>query len=342
MAIFTVLEQVEEGEIPVLCGTPSRLLTAFSLIDKLHATRLLGIEERPYKRVSKRLLAPITPISSFLSRSSSSEDGGEQPDQSTQNEQFLASLQRFREEVILDFDAFECSIARIQFLRAANARERERYAAEKIKIEQTANDVRDNLGQLRVQLDEAQKTLAVRKTYDVLAEKITRDEKLKVTRAEQHVNIEKLRSEIEELERESGELKSAWGERREQLDRVVGEAGRLRRIIRDEKEPEPDTEKEHDEEGEHEGRDRDGLSNMGTPRPIDDAPTPIPSGLRGSGAMTPRSHVLDGTGSIGGATPRRRADEDIEMDSGAVESLPTENVVAAGDVDPGTDAMDTT
>ncbi|KAJ9615194.1 hypothetical protein H2200_001268 [Cladophialophora chaetospira] len=315
MATFTVLDQAEE--------------------DKLHATRLLGIEERPYKRVSKRLLAPTTPINAFLARPPPSDDAVEAEDSSIQNEQFLAALARFREDVILDFAGFESSIARIQFLRAANTRERERYTAEKHKIEQTANDVRENLGTLRVQLDEAQKTLAVRKTYDVLAEKITRDEKLKVTRAEQHVNIEKLRSEIEELERESGELKSAWGERREQLHTIAGEGQRLRRIIRDEKEPEAGTEKDGDEEGEEGDRDRDALSNIGTPRPIDDAPTPRPTGLRGSGALTPRSHV---PGSAAG-TPRPSGDEDIEMDAGAVESIPTENVVAAGDVDrPASDA----
>ncbi|OCT48631.1 hypothetical protein CLCR_05007 [Cladophialophora carrionii] len=319
MATFTVLDQAEE--------------------DKLHATRLLGIEERPYKRVSKRLLAPTTPLNSFLARASSSDDSTEAVDSADQNETFLQSLARFREDIILDFAAFESSIARIQFLRAANTRERERYAAEKLKIEQTANDVRENLGLLRVQLDEAQKTLAVRKTYDVLAEKITRDEKLKVTRAEQHANIEKLRSEIEELERESGELNSAWAERREQLQNVVGEGMRLRRIIRDEKEPDAETDNHGEEDAEDGERERDGLSNMGTPRPMDDAPTPRPSGLRGSGAQTPRSHVPEG------ATPRRAGDEDIDMDAGAVETVPTENVVAAGDIDKAvnehTDDMDT-
>jgi hypothetical protein len=293
----------------------------------------LGIEERPYKRVSKRLLAPSTPINDFLVRPSPSDESTEPANQLDQNEQFLTSIARFREDIILDFAAFESSIARIQFLRAANTRERERYAAEKLKIEQTANEVRDNLGLLRVQLDEAQRTLAIRKTYDVLAEQITKDEKLKVTRAEQHVNSEKLRSEIEELERESGELTSAWSERREQFDRVVGEAMRLRRIIRDEKEPDAETEK--DAEGEDHDRERDGLSNMGTPRPLEDAPTPIPTGLRGSGALTPRSHVPEA------ATPRNTNDEDVDMDTSAAETVPTENVEAAGDVDGAADNMDT-
>lgn len=316
MATFTVLDQAEE--------------------DKLHATRLLGIEERPYKRVSKRLLASNTPINSFLALPPPSDEEQQNvPD----NEQFLQSLTRFREDIILDFAAFEASIARIQFLRAANTRERERYAAEKLKIEQTANEVRENLGTLRVQLDEAQKTLAVRKTYDVLAEKITRDDKLRVTREEQHSNIEKLRSEIEELERESVELKSAWVERREQLGTVAHEAMRLRRVIRDEKEPEVENEKdgehEHDEDEEHHARDRDGLSVAGTPRGINDAPSPLPlSGLRGgSAAPTPRPHVAEGN------TPRRLRDEDVDMDAGVVESGPGENVDKSAN-DP-VDDMDT-
>ncbi len=235
--------------------------------------------------------------------------------------------------MILDFAGFESSIARIQFLRSANTRERERYTAEKHKIEHTANEVRDNLGSLRTQLDEAQKTLAVRKTYDVLAEKITRDDKLSVTRAEQHVNIEKLRSEIEELDRESVELKTAWGERREQLQTIVGEGRRLRRIIRDEKEPEVETQNDGDEDAEHGERERDAMSNIGTPRPIDDAPTPLPHGLGGSGALTPR--YIPGSAA---GTPRQSRDDDIEMDASAVETVATENLVAGEPVD----VMDTT
>ncbi|OAL35960.1 hypothetical protein AYO20_04866 [Fonsecaea nubica] len=330
MAIFTVLDQAEE--------------------DKLHATRLLGIEERPFKRVSKRLLAPTTPITSFLSRLSPSDDDAATAELSgDEHENFLQSLTRFREDVILDFAAFESAIARTGFLRAANTRERDRYASEKLKIEQTANDVRENLSHLRVQLDEAQKTLAVRKTYDVLAEKITRDEKLKVTRAEQHMNLEKLKAEIEELERESTELKVAWAERREQFERVMHEGTRLRRVIRDEKESDPDGDKDDaDQEREREGdegeRERDGLSTVGTPRPIDDAPTPLPAGLRGSGVLTPRSNPLDGPGTGGGATPQR-ADEDVDMHGNAGLSFAGAGSVkdAAGTaLENATDDMDTT
>ncbi|KIW20905.1 hypothetical protein PV08_01484 [Exophiala spinifera] len=300
MATFTLLDQAEE--------------------DKLHASRLLGIEERPFKRLTKRLLAPTTPIHAFLARKS---DGSEEPQENVagetaaQHEQFLKDIQRFREDVILDFAAFESSIARIQFLRAANERERERYVAEKAKIERTAEEVRDNTSTLRVQLDEAQKTLAIRKTYDVLADKITKNAALK-PRDEQHVNVEKLKAEIEELEREGQEHLQAWVERREQLEKVVSEGMKLRRIIRDEKEPEKD---EDGADQEHEGdRDddenmlgvgrREGMSNAGTPRPGDPL-TPLID-PRGSNVMTPTT-LPEGSG----RTPRP-VDEDVDMEAGPV------------------------
>lgn len=269
----------------------------------------MGIEERPFKRITKRLLAPSNPINSFFTRTSeATSEATEDASPEVQHEQFLKNIQRFREEAILDFAAFESSIARIQYLRAANERERERYAAEKLKIEATADEVRQNTTKLRVQLDEAQKTLAVRKTYDVLADRITKNASLR-PRDEQHVNIEKLKAEIEELERESQEHNQAWQERREQFSRVVSESQRLRRVIRDEKEPEKDEDAaEQDDENLLGGdRERDGPSNAGTPRMTDDAPTPL---LGIHGALTPRSN-------IGGATPRRGDDMDMDGLSGA-------------------------
>ena len=197
----------------------------------------------------------------------------------------MAERRQFREDVILDFAAFESSIARIQFLRQSNAKERERYAAEKIQIEATAQNVRDSTARLRVQLDEAQKTLAIRKTYDELAEKITSNKMLK-PRDEQHMNLEKLRAEIEELERETREHDNAWRERREQFSRVAEEGARLRRLIRDEKEELAQPEGEDLFEVEHASG---GRSNVGTPRPEDGGLTPMHRTHGGSGIMTPSS-----------------------------------------------------
>lgn len=277
----------------------------------------MGIEERPFKRITKRLLGPSNPINSFFAPSSAlTGDEVENADPELKHQQFLQNIQRFREEVILDFAAFDSSIARIQYLRAANERERERYAAEKLKIEATAEEVRNNTANLRVQLDEAQKMLAIRKTYDVLADRITKNASLK-PRDEQHVNIEKLKAEIEELERESQEHNQAWQERREQFNRVVDESQRLRRVIRDEKEPEKDEEatEQDDENLLGTDRERDGLSNAGTPRMMDDAPTPL---LGHHGGVTPRSN-------LGNATPRRG--DDIEMDGLGGSDAPPKVVV---------------
>lgn len=95
--------------------------------------------------------------------------------------------------------------------------------------------MRDNTSDLRVQLEEAQKTLALRKEYDQLAEKITSNRLLK-PRAEQHSNLEKLNEEIAELERESQDYAQTWSERREQFGKIIEEGMQLRRLIRDEKE----------------------------------------------------------------------------------------------------------
>lgn len=215
---------------------------------------------------------------------------------------------QFREDVILDFAAFESSLVRIQFLRRSNTKERERYAAEKIKIEETAQNVRDSTAGLRIQLDEAQKTLAIRKTYDELVEKITSNKSLKA-RDEQQVNLEKLRSEIEDLERESREHDQAWRERREQFGRVAEEGTRLRRLVRDEKEevavPESDDLLEVDHA-------RGGRSTVGTPRPDEGGLTPMHHGQGENGALTPRS--------------RRGTPQPDEVGSGVTGEKPMETI----------------
>jgi hypothetical protein len=167
----------------------------------------------------------------------------------------------------------------------SNAKERERYAAEKIQIEATAKNVRDNTARLRIQLHEAQKNLQVRKTYDELAEKITSNKALK-PRDEQYVNLEKLKSEIEDLERESREHDLAWRERREQFARTADESARLRRLIRDEKEEIAPPPNEDLLDVDHA---RGGRSNVGTPAPDESGLTPMHHTQGESGPLTPRS-----------------------------------------------------
>jgi hypothetical protein len=312
----------------------------FANPDKLHHDRLLNVEEKPFKRVTKRLLASNSPIQSFNSRlpTPPAEEG---PATDEQNEirkvAFQKDLEKFRADVILDFAAFDASIARIQFLRAANEKERERYAAEKLKIEDTAQEVRENTSLLRVRLDEAQKKLAIRKTYDLLAEKITKEKALK-TRDEQRVNIEKLKGEIEDLEREGREASKAWVDRRDLFEGVVSEGMRLRRLIRDEKdEPDQGSEK-HEDDGEDDDMLRPGghgedepMSNVGSPRPIDEASTPaaMPSALD-SGVLTPGSTLQP-------AEAESAAPPDVDVDM--VEAVQINIIEDSGAT---TGAMDTT
>lgn len=86
-----------------------------------------------------------------------------------------------------------------------------------------------------MQLEDAQKTLALRKEYDDLAEKITSNRLLR-PREDQHANLAKLNAEIADLERESQEYAQTWSERRQQFGRIIEEGMQLRRLIRDEKE----------------------------------------------------------------------------------------------------------
>jgi Tho complex subunit 7 len=339
MAGFTLLDQAEEGGSSLL----SFVDVHRRRLDKLHAARLLQVEDRPFKNLIRRLLGPDTPYQKFLARPHADEahDGTDLNGHAEESQdKFLTDLQNFREIIIYQFTAFESSIARLQFLRAANNKERERYATEKLKIEATAEEVRDNTAKLRIQLDEAQKTLAIRKTYDVLAEKITKNAALK-PRDEQHVNIEKLKAEIEELERESHELSQTWIDRREQVSKVVDEAARLRRQIRNEKEPEEVEAEKRAQEMLDIDREREAGSHIGTPRPDEDAQTPG----QHSREMTPipegdaRTPLPEGKGS-GVGTPG--PDVDMSDQAGETQRNGEASVKVTVTDEKGVDEMDTT
>lgn len=262
--------------------------------DELHKIRLLNVEEKPFKRITKRLLTSGSLLSSPTTLPPTP------PPEGTSNEavveaqstaqKALDERRQFREEVLLDFAAFDSSIVRIQFLQNSNAKERERYAAEKIKIMETARDVKDNTSVLRAQLEQAQAMLNQRKKFDDLTEKITNNRLLR-PREDQHINLHKLEEECRELEMESETYATTWKERREQFQRIVEEGEQMRRLIRDEKEEverrEGMEENEEDgETGENGSRGGQTPSHRGdeggtTPRP-DGANTPQPaSGLEG-------------------------------------------------------------
>ncbi|GAD99591.1 hypothetical protein NFIA_083880 [Paecilomyces variotii No. 5] len=285
MASYNLLEQAEE--------------------DALHKSRLLNVEEKPFKRITKRLLTPGSLTSSFTTIPPTpppdSADEETAAALEAERQKKLEEWRQFHEDVTLDFAAFEGSIARIQFLFTSNVKERERYAAEKIRIQSTAQSVGDNITELRSQLEEAQRTLALRKTYDELAEKITSNRLLK-PREDQEANLQKLQAEITELEKESKEYAKTWSERREQFGRIVEEGMQLRRLIRDEKE---EVERR---EGMQEGEDGDESGDVPSKDKTSGSNTPRPE-TGTSGLQVDKSH--DGTAR---ASPLRQT-TGIEQDA---------------------------
>ncbi|KAI9675213.1 MAG: hypothetical protein M1829_003573 [Trizodia sp. TS-e1964] len=247
-------------------------------MNDLHKYRLLNVEEKPFKRITKRLLAPDSPLFVPSKLPPAPPPDGVDPAQQLASAAALGQQQseqrrKWREDIQLDFAAFSSSVSRMQFLHNCNAKEREKYAAAKLRIQEAAQKVRENSVELREHLNEAEATVALRKTYDVLADKIISNRLLR-TREEQQANLTKLNGEIADLERESLEYASTWAERREQFERIVKEGMEMRRLIRDEKEEVDrregmaEQETEEGEEGE-EGEvytEKETASFMGTPR----------------------------------------------------------------------------
>ncbi|KAM0260386.1 hypothetical protein ACHAQJ_002787 [Trichoderma viride] len=243
-------------------------MSSWDLLDEkgeseLHKSRLLNVEEKPFKRITKRLSSISAIVSSAI-----------QSDAASQNGQTSSSSQ-LQEDLTFDFAAFDSSIARFQFLHDANERERERYEADKQRILAECQAARENNARLRDQLEDSKATLARRKKFDELAEKILSNRLLR-PREDQLVALEKLEEECKELERESETYTGTWNERRDQFNRIMEEGRLLRRQIRDEKE-EVDRREGMNEGGEDEVEEQRGgqtpgiePSTTGTPRPDGD------------------------------------------------------------------------
>lgn len=245
-------------------------MASWGLLDErsesdLHKSRLLNVEEKPFKRITRRL----TSISSAINKLSTPADSDEQAINSS-----TLSLQ---EDLTLDFAAFDSNIARLQFLHDANERERERYENDKQRILEEFQTVRDKNAELRIRLEEALATLAQKKKFDELTEKITSNRLLR-PREDQLISLAKLEEECKELERESETYSVTWRERREQFNRIMEEGMMLRRQIRDEKEEVDRREgmnEDADEEAEPDraaATPRNEQSGGVTPRPDSDKP----------------------------------------------------------------------
>lgn len=135
----------------------------------------------------------------------------------------------------MEFAQIDSNVIRAQFVLNSNVRERDRYAEEKISIQDTAHTVKENNTALHEQLKQAQGMLETRKGYDKLTEKISNNKTLK-PRDEQQANIDKLNAEIAELEAESREFARTRSERAEQFGRIVAECKQLQGLIHGDKE----------------------------------------------------------------------------------------------------------
>ena len=295
----------------------------FGLLDEreeaeLHKVRLLNVEEKPFKRLTKRLIAPgalTNPTSAKLpTPPPESSNGTATADFQDNNHHTaagaVADAAALKEDIALDFAAFDSAIARLQLLGSANAAERERYGADRVRILGAMEGVRASNGALRERLEAARATLARRRGFDELADRITANRLLR-PRAEQHANLRKLADECAELERESAAYADTWRERRGQFDRLVDESKRLLALIRDEKE-EVERREGMDEGGEEDapggggGKNTPGATSSSAAKSGNATPRP-------EGTGTPHHHQnhsqhVSGAASRamseGGATPR--------------------------------------
>ncbi|KAJ4374967.1 hypothetical protein N0V83_002046 [Neocucurbitaria cava] len=272
--------------------------------DALHnVSRLLAVEARPYTHAATRLLEP-----GFFDNARPKQLPSPPPDASAADEEAAArvvereqqthKIDLWRQDIMNELSLLGFAILRAEFTTKSNHTERERYAVEKVAITAKQQHVKETIEKLRAQLIEATQTLAVRKTYDELAEKITSSKMLK-PRDEQALAHAKLDEEIAELEHEVQSAKNTWSERRTQFGRLEEEAREMLRMIRDEKEEAERKEgmmKDGDEDGEHEGStSRGDVSHVGTPRP-DGGMTPVhvsQSGEESSSLKVPPQHRLN-------------------------------------------------
>ena len=206
----------------------------------------------------------------------------------------------------------------MQLLLISNEKERERYAAEKLNIQANAQAVRDNTADLRIQLEEAQRTLEIRKEYDVLAEKITSNRNLK-PREEQHMNLEKLNAEIKDLEQESQEYATIWDRRREQFDKIIDQTTEMQRQIKDEKE---EVERREGMEDEDEDEQKGSMSGNATPRPSETGgATPMYGADKEIEPGTPSGLSVSGHHAARGRSPLRESHTMPSMDETKLSDL---------------------
>lgn len=270
----------------------------------LHKSRLFSIEEKPFKRITKRLATinqlvnskirqNVTPPPELPQQPAPSNGNGDEPteNQDTDTSAPSTDFTQLKEDITLDFAAYDYTIGRLQFLLSANEAQRARYAAERVQILETCARVRDSTAALRLQLAAAQETRARRQAWDAQARAILENKALQ-ERPKAIAGIDKLEEECRQLEAESETYAVTWRERKEQFSRIMDESMRLRRLIRDEKE-EVERREGMDEDGDGSGE-GDGhtprpgsASGNATPRPDGGVASAVPKVLGEDGSSTP-------------------------------------------------------
>ncbi|KAF2422458.1 hypothetical protein EJ08DRAFT_682671 [Tothia fuscella] len=269
--------------------------------DALHTTRLLPIEQKPFQRITKRLLRPESLLSKRPRQlatpppDSTDTDASEQS--SIERTQQLHNLKQCREDINLDFLALETAMVRMQLLQDSNARERSRYALEKIRIMETKEGIKSSTSSLRTQLETAKSTMAKRKIWDEKANVILRNKTLK-SLEDQGEAMKKTLGEIGEEEAKGVEFGVRWQKRRARFDKIMDECAELRRVIKDEKEEAERAEGMDGGEGVN-GSNGGGGSGSGTQTSAVNSPPP------GGGDATPLPHNnADGADGGGELKPR--------------------------------------
>lgn len=272
---------------------------------ELHKHRLLAVEEKAFKRLTKRLLGPESlsiprpqtvplpldgpptpPADQTATTDPTSDDAATKPTDASAAARHHREHQaaQYREDLSLDFAAFDGFAWRLQFLQTANAHERARYASDALRISAECESVRLDTSLLRGRLESARATLATRRRFDELADRIATSKLLR-PRADQHASLAKLDEECAELERERDSYALVWRERREQFARIVDEGVALRRLIRDEKDESDRREGMHEEDPAAAG----GAAGGAAPGAAGGAATPKPDSQTATGAPPSRS-----------------------------------------------------
>jgi hypothetical protein len=245
-------------------------------------------------------------------------------------------------DIDLDFSYFSAALNRIQLQLTTSSREVSRYAAEKTRIEATADEARATLVRLRELLAASQREKTHRLEYDEIAGDILNSTPRLKPRDEQNKNLERLNEEIKELERERDEYRHVWAARRAQFEEIVKQLEVMSAQIKEDKDEQDRREGMSEEEEEGEEVEAAGNKSAGASTPAMSVDEKARLGLPAQGASR------GGTPNVGtGATPvpvvdeKEEGEEDDDDDVDLVDAPPLRPEMPQGNKVLEPDRMDT-